>query len=73
MGLAAHNGLLTLQVRDDGFGIAGDPSACESFGIRIMRYRAGLIGANFYVEPGKPRGTIVSCTVLQKEKKDGTA
>jgi nitrate/nitrite-specific signal transduction histidine kinase len=28
-------------------------------GLKIMKYRAGMIGAKFEIAPGEPRGTAV--------------
>jgi nitrate/nitrite-specific signal transduction histidine kinase len=33
-------------------------------GLRIMRYRAGQIGAHLSVRPGPVRGTVVACTLF---------
>ncbi len=62
---------LTLQIRDNGVGILGKPSETGGLGIRIMRYRAELIGGNFAIKPAIPSGTIVSCLVLEKEIRNG--
>jgi signal transduction histidine kinase len=47
-------GLLTLEVRDDGRGMAGRPRNAEGAGLRIMQHRAGLCSANLEIssEPG---------------------
>ncbi len=56
---------LVLEVRDDGDGLArGETDAPPGAGLRIMRYRARMIGAALEVGAGAPRGTIVRC-VLQ--------
>jgi PAS domain S-box-containing protein len=54
---------VALRVRDDGEGFS--PAAMESkgMGLRIMRYRAGLINAGLTVGPAEPGGTLVSCTI----------
>jgi PAS domain S-box-containing protein len=58
---------LFLQIRDDGVGIAAatGEGAWEGFGLRIMRYRARLIGATLKVERGANGGTVVTCTRRQ--------
>jgi two-component system CheB/CheR fusion protein len=53
---------VTLSVRDDGVGIKTGRSA-EGEGLRIMRYRAGLIGAKLSLSPAEGGGTIVTCTI----------
>lgn len=49
----------TRQVIDDGTGMALDQKPGGSFGLRSMRYRADLIGANLVIVPGENRGTVV--------------
>lgn len=49
-----------LRVADDGCGF--DPRASRSgMGLHIMAYRARTIGGLLKIEPGSPRGTVVSC------------
>jgi nitrate/nitrite-specific signal transduction histidine kinase len=31
-------------------------------GLKIMQYRAGIIGASFEIAPNEPRGTVVRVT-----------
>jgi signal transduction histidine kinase len=47
-----------LRIGDDGIGM---PKAGESsgMGLKIMRYRAGIIGATFEVQPHVPHGTLI--------------
>ena len=65
---------VTLQVTDDGRGYpasvpqsSGPPSDPpfdnRGMGVRIMRYRAHLLGGRFEIRPGYEGGTVVSCTV----------
>jgi signal transduction histidine kinase len=55
---------LQLAVRDDGVGLSRiRRSRSRGLGLRIMRYRAGVIGAELCVEPAEARGTIVTCTL----------
>jgi two-component system sensor histidine kinase UhpB len=51
-----------LSVTDDGKGLPGNQPAGEGMGIRIMRHRAGLIGAGFSISPAPGRGTCVEIT-----------
>jgi signal transduction histidine kinase len=51
-----------LSVSDDGKGLPGTQPAGEGMGIRIMRHRAGLIGAGFAIRPAPGRGTLVEIT-----------
>ncbi len=58
--LAADNGQLRLTVGDDGVGIPDSAEARGGMGLRIMRYRADLIGAAFEIRRSGERGTEVS-------------
>ena len=51
-----------LSVSDDGKGLPGTQPAGEGMGIRIMRHRAGLIGAGFAIHSAAGRGTCVEIT-----------
>ncbi|MEI9898461.1 MAG: ATP-binding protein [Chthoniobacter sp.] len=59
--LAARDGRITLQVRDDGRGIPAKPKA-TGMGLHTMRYRASVIGGSLEVRRDKPRGTVVVCS-----------
>ncbi|MFI5380989.1 MAG: PAS domain S-box protein [Tepidisphaerales bacterium] len=54
-------GGIVLSVRDNGVGLADWPVVRRGMGLRIMQYRARMIGAGVEVRPGDPCGTIVSC------------
>ena len=48
-----------LRITDDGLGIACVSQPGTGMGLKIMRYRAGMIGARFDIGPNAPRGTVV--------------
>ena len=48
-----------LTILDNGVGIGTQPKA--GMGLRIMRYRAALIGAELTFSAAERRGTLVSC------------
>jgi PAS domain S-box-containing protein len=52
---------LTLNIRDDGIGFAPEPVDSKGMGLKIMRYRAGLINARLAIGAAEPAGTVVSC------------
>ncbi|GGV75786.1 histidine kinase [Streptomyces griseoloalbus] len=60
LALYRTSGGVALRVRDDGRGIGGE---AEGAGIRGMRERALLVGADLTVEPGAGGGTVVRLTV----------
>jgi len=57
------SGSVTLEVRDDGIGVAASPSTGEHLGMFGMRERAHLLGGTLLVTPVSPRGTMVQVTV----------
>jgi PAS domain S-box-containing protein len=68
--LKINHGRPILQVRDDGVGISGDLDETAGMGLRIMRYRAGMIGATLGVQPADGGGTSVTCTILKDVHSD---
>lgn len=54
---------LVLEVEDDGRGLPANPPSQTGMGLRIMRYRASMIGANLEIESEPRRGTRIVCTV----------
>jgi PAS domain S-box-containing protein len=64
IGLAAEADRVFLAVKDNGCGIPATPSRTGA-GLRIMQYRAGMIGGSVIVQRGEPDGTTVACSVHQ--------
>jgi two-component system CheB/CheR fusion protein len=54
---------IELSVRDDGKGFQPDSGEGEGegYGLRIMRYRAAMIGCEFKVDSAPGKGTVVRC------------
>jgi signal transduction histidine kinase len=52
---------VTLRVQDDGIGMQQRPIDPQGMGLKIMRYRAGLINAHLSFGPMKLGGTVVTC------------
>lgn len=50
-----------LSVTDDGRGLPQDGPVSGGMGLNIMRYRAGIIGAELDILPGRKKGTEVRC------------
>jgi two-component system, LuxR family, sensor kinase FixL len=59
--LAARKDGLRLQVRDDGVGLPRNLAPGQGMGLRTMRYRAEVIGAQLALKSRPGRGTIVRC------------
>ena len=52
----------SLQVTDDGIGIGDAPRTGSGMGLKIMKYRAAMIGAKIEFAPNDPHGTVVCVT-----------
>ncbi|MEK6233186.1 MAG: PAS domain S-box protein [Planctomycetales bacterium] len=52
-----------LQIQDEGAGFDVDANETTGLGLRIMNYRAHVIGAELQIESVVPRGTCVRCTL----------
>jgi signal transduction histidine kinase len=50
-----------LRIEDDGIGIAPSPASTGGMGMRIMAYRANMIGARFEIAASVEGGTAVIC------------
>jgi chemotaxis methyl-accepting protein methylase/two-component sensor histidine kinase len=62
--LERRGAALALKILDDGVGIGNLPEASQGVGLRIMRHRANLIGAELRVVPVHGGGTLVTCTLI---------
>lgn len=60
------NHRLVLRVTDDGIGMPVRETENPGLGLRIMRNRAAIIGAALTIEPGKPTGTRVTCSLARR-------
>jgi len=54
---------LQLSIRNDGAAFPSVVKANAGLGLRIMSYRAHLIGAGFEVKPGEEEGAVVTCSL----------
>jgi PAS domain S-box-containing protein len=52
----------SLYITDNGEGFCAPLSPYSGMGLKIMKYRAGMIGAKFEIAPSEPRGTVVRVT-----------
>jgi two-component system sensor histidine kinase DegS len=55
-----------LTIRDNGNGFLVEEAMAQGFGLRIMRYRAGICGCNLEIESTPGKGTIVRCNPLAR-------
>ena len=60
--LAQGRNVLTLSIADDGVGL-NPASSSSGLGLRIMTFRAEIIGGTLDIAPGPDGGTEVTCTV----------
>ncbi len=61
VGLAVVKGGGVLTIRDDGCGFDGPSNHPAGLGIRIMNYRAKMIGGSFNLQSSRAAGTLVRC------------
>lgn len=54
---------ITLRIKDNGSGLRKDPGRAKGIGLRIMQYRAGMMGATLSVQNDAEGGASVSCSV----------
>ena len=52
-----------LTIADDGSGISDPPPRNNGMGLRIMEYRASMIGGTLTIQKGPRGGTLVRCSV----------
>ncbi len=61
--LAAGEEQIRLQVRDDGSGFEEEDVTDAGMGVRIMNYRARIIGGTLDLSSALGEGTVVTCTL----------
>jgi len=54
-----------LRITDNGSGFGETARSGTGMGLKIMKYRAGMIGAKFEIGPNYPHGTVVRVTGQQ--------
>jgi two-component system CheB/CheR fusion protein len=63
LSLSQADSSLTLLVEDDGSGIDQSQKTSPGIGLRVMSYRATLVGGSLRVVPAAQGGTVVVCKV----------
>ncbi len=67
--LAAGNGRLRLRIQDDGVGFPDELDEAErGMGVRIMHYRARIIGATLEIGARPGGGTTITCTLRRTDE-----
>ena len=61
--LADQAGAWHLAVQDNGRGFSPDSERNSGLGLRLMRYRAQLLGASLDIDSGPRQGARISCTL----------
>jgi signal transduction histidine kinase len=58
-----NDGHINLILKDDGAGFIYDPQSSKGIGLKIMKYRAHMMGGTFQIEPNSPRGVLLKCSL----------
>lgn len=65
--LMAQNGGWVLSVKDDGVGLGRNPKKTPGMGLRIMQYRARMIGATCEMRGAAGGGVVLSCSDCESD------
>jgi signal transduction histidine kinase len=57
---------IELMIRDNGIGIQADYFQSKGMGLRIMNYRANMIGGKLDIKKNGKQGTCLSCIIKRK-------
>jgi len=63
--LSVNNGETRLAIEDNGSGLPADIGSHTGMGLRVMRYRAEMIGGSILISSGNNGGTDVICLFTQ--------
>ncbi len=58
---------IVLTITDDGVGFDGDKKNAKGIGLKIMKNRAHIMGADLLIAPNTPHGVILTCTLAMSE------
>jgi PAS domain S-box-containing protein len=58
--LTAKEDGFTLRITDNGVGFVRAAPSAPGMGLKIMQYRADMIGAKFEIAANRPRGTVIT-------------
>lgn len=71
--LSGEPACLTLTITSNGLTFPSMIDQSKGMGLRIMNYRANLIGASLQIKAGRSNGTVVTCTLPAKTAPDRAA
>ena len=68
--LEEHHNRLKLTIADNGSGLPDNHGVGQGMGLRVMTYRAGIIGAtlDMYSTPGQ--GVMIQCSLAQSDPQE---
>lgn len=69
IGLTRAPEYIRLSIKDDGIGVPDELPRGNGMGLRIMHYRAGMIGGSLVVQKDAGGGTSVVCTTVMAAEK----
>ena len=58
-----HGGFVNLTIIDDGVGCKAAAKSRGGLGLKIMAYRAQMVGGSLKIEDGEAGGTRVVCSI----------
>jgi PAS domain S-box-containing protein len=64
--IATEEGFL-LSITDNGVGFMRASPSPSGMGLKIMKYRADMIGAKFVIAANEPHGTVITVTVASRD------
>jgi PAS domain S-box-containing protein len=64
--LSSEKGVVSLRIDDDGKGLGANPDTIEGLGLRIIRYRAWIIGASIDIGKNRGGGVSIVCSLTGK-------
>jgi len=62
--------VVIITISDDGIGMKGSTAAKDGMGLKIMHYRAGMIGADLDVLTNDGTGTVIRCAFPDSSEDD---
>ena len=60
--LSEHDGVVLLQIEDNGQGLPKTKGSADGLGLQIMQHRANVIGATLEIESNPGKGVKVTCS-----------